>query len=126
MIRGNLTEGRYVVLEMNGYALTDSHGTLTATKATSQHNSKAQRFVMYQSDDQFSIKGVPSGKYITGSGSSKLSSQKSAGSFTITDVGNGSGYTVQTGGKYLSISGGKVTTSSSPQNFMLYSVTYNN
>lgn len=31
-VRGQLTEGRYLTFEVNGYALTNSHGKLVATK----------------------------------------------------------------------------------------------
>jgi len=37
-VRGDLTEGRYLTFEMNGFALANVNNQLTFTKATAQHN----------------------------------------------------------------------------------------
>lgn len=130
-VRGELSEGRYLTFEMNGYALTDANGKLTATKATSTHNSASQRFVVYEANATlpvFTIKGAQSGNYSTATEEMKTSSPSLAGSFQILDMGNGTGYSVQQvkGGKYLSISkSGAVQLGKTAAGFSLFSVTYN-
>lgn len=111
-VRGQLTEGRYLVFEMNGYALTSSSGILAASKASSKHDTKSQRFVISGSAGKFSLKSVD-GSAISGD-------------YTITDMGNGEGYSVQNSkGQYLAINKkGKVTMAKSATGFAVFSVTY--
>lgn len=116
-VRGQLTEGRYLVFEMNGHALAYVNGTLCASKATSKHNDKSQRFVIHASGSTFTMTSATNGSSVFASSST---------SFTFNDMGNGKGYSILVGGKYLSISKGKVSTSSSPTaGFSVFSVTYN-
>ncbi|KAF2482894.1 putative non-hemolytic phospholipase C precursor [Neohortaea acidophila] len=131
-VRGELSEGRYLTFEMNGYALTDTNGKLTATKATSTHNTASQRFVVYEANSTlpvFTIKSAQSVNSTTATVQNKKSSAPSlAGSFQILDMGNGTGYSVQqvTGKKYLSINkNGAVQLGKAPAGFSIFSVTYN-
>lgn len=120
-VRGQLTEGRYLTFEMNGYALTASNSTnstnstLIATKATAKHDSKAQRFVIHQSGSSFTITAAPSGSAIYNNTS-----------FTIKDRGNGKGYILKRGdGQYLAIDkSGHVAFQKSSASFSIFSVTY--
>lgn len=121
-MRGNPTEGRYLTFEMNGQALTNSHGRLTASRASSSHNSKAQRFVLHESDSQFSISSTVDNSTISGT---SLKKGGNAATFTISDMGNGKGYTIESRGQYLSIDRkGRVTMSRSPAGFSVFSVSY--
>lgn len=121
-VRGNPTEGRYLTFEMNGQALTNSRGHLTASRATSSHNSKAQRFVLHQSGSQFSISSAVDDSTVSGT---NLRKGGDAATYTISDLGNGKGYTIQSKGQYLSVDRrGRVSTSRFPAAFTIYSVSY--
>ncbi|KAF2162659.1 hypothetical protein M409DRAFT_58074 [Zasmidium cellare ATCC 36951] len=123
-VRGNPTEGRYLTFEMNGQALANSNGRLTASRASSSHNSKAQRFVLHQSGSQFSISSAVDNSTVSGT---SLRKGGNAATYTISDLGNGKGYTVQSRGQYLSVDWrGRVSTRRSPAAFTLYSVSYDN
>jgi phospholipase C len=113
-VRGQLTEGRYLVFEMNGYALASSSGTLTATKATSSHNTKSQRFVISGSASKFTLRD----------GNGKAMS--SSANYTIVDMGNGEGYSVKNPtGQYIAINKqGKVMMEKTAKGFATFSVTY--
>ena len=114
-LRGNPTEGRYLVFEMNGFALTNKDGRLASTKATGQHESKAQRFVLHQKEAQFTITSAVDGKSVKGFDSK----------YTIVDLGNGGGYTLQSWGEYMSIDQeGSLQGVTEPVGFEVFSVTY--
>ena len=134
-MRGMLTEGRYLVFEMNGYTLTSPSSTssgkksckMTATAATSQHDDIAQRWVGWVEEvgsDQFSFSSANNDCYITAAG--KLSSTSPGALYTVAFEA-GSGYSLQSSpGEYLSItSTGAVMMTSSASYFSTYSVTYN-
>lgn len=108
-VRGELTEGRYLVFEMNGFALSRSKGALVVSKATENHDDKAQRFVLSGSAGKFALSGVD-------------------GTFTIADMGDGAGYSIKNGdGQYLGINKkGRVTMGKSAKGFTTFSVTYDN
>ncbi|KUL88089.1 hypothetical protein ZTR_04075 [Talaromyces verruculosus] len=129
---GSLTEGRYLTFEYNGYALTNpaSKGKVTATKATSKHDSKNQRWVIHGSDGTFQISSALDGRFIGKNGTLVAASEqaKSAANFEITFEA-GKGYSVQySGGKYLTIkSNGKVdAAANSAVDYEVYSVSYHN
>ena len=84
-VRGQLTEGRYLVFEMAGYALSSSGGQLMASRATSKHNTKSQRFVINGSAGKFTLKDA-SGKAVS-----------SSAEYAISDMGNGEGYRLPLG-----------------------------
>lgn len=134
---GSLTEGRYLTFESNGYALTNPGSTkgkgtdaLTATKTTSKHDSKNQRWVIHSSNGTFQISSALDGQFIGKKGTLVAASQqaKSAANFEITFEA-GKGYSVQySGGKYLTIkSNGKVDAeANSGVEYDVYSVSYHN
>ncbi|KAK5687882.1 hypothetical protein LTR17_026681 [Elasticomyces elasticus] len=104
-VRGQLTEGRYLTFEMNGYALTSARGKLAASKATSKHNSKAQRFVIHQSGSKYAIVSAFDGTSVSGPGSMRPGRYSAAATkFTSTDLANGQGYAVKANnGQYLTV-----------------------
>jgi len=107
-VRGQLTEGRYLVFEMNGYALTNtSRNFLSTTKASAQHDSKAQRFVLTQL--------TSGGNTFTGI----------SGTLTINDLGSGLGHSLMNAeGAYLTIgSNGRISYTLKPAGFSVFSVT---
>nr|POE72047.1 non-hemolytic phospholipase c [Quercus suber] len=114
-VRGQLTEGRYLVFESSGYALSSANGVLSTSTSTAKHDTKSQRFVIHSvRSNKFSLTGA--------------ADSKSVGTYTVTDLGNGQGYTLQgSNGQYVSITGaGQVTTSSTATKFQVFSVTYAN
>lgn len=115
-LRGNPTEGRYLTFEMNGYALANVNDELVASKATTSHNSEAQRFVLHQTGSKFFVTSALDGKTVSG-----LSDM-----YTIVDLGDGQGYTFETSkGQYLAIDGrGQVQMGESAAGFAVFSVTY--
>lgn len=130
---GSLTEGRYLTFEYNGYALTNPAPTkdkVTATKTTSKHDSKNQRWVIHGSDGTFQISSALDGRFIGKNGKLVAASEqaRSAANFEITFEA-GKGYSVQySGGKYLTIkSNGKVDAeANSAVDYEVYSVSYHN
>lgn len=70
-MRGALTEGRLVVFEMSGYALTNAGGSSTdfsATPATANHSGSSQRWIMHSLVDggnTFTASSAVDGKYIS-------------------------------------------------------------
>lgn len=115
-LRGNPTEGRFLTFEMNGYALAREGRSLVASKATSSHSTKAQRFVLHQKKTGFTITSAVDGKSLKGL----------TDTYTIVDLGNGKGYTMQDHkGHYVSIDRtGKISTGTTPLGFAVFSVTY--
>lgn len=118
-VRGQLTEGRYLTFEMNGFALTAGGSNVSATKATSTHNTKSQRFVLNQlaaGSNQFTVTSALTGKQV--------------GTYTLNDLGFGNGYTMQSAnGQFVSIGkNGQVAYSSKActTGFSIFSVTYSN
>jgi phospholipase C len=127
-VRGALTEGRYLVFEMNGYALSNSgNGKASASTATSQHEQNSQRWVVHQlqqSSNIFNVSSAVDGTFIASDGS-LTSDQSSAAALTIQDLGNGKGYTVLGSSGYLFIgANGTLTWSAASSGFSLVSVTY--
>jgi phospholipase C len=130
-VRGDLTEGRYLTFEMNGYALTNSgRGTthVSSSKVTDRHDSKSQRWVIHQVGDQtgnsFIISSAVDGQYIAYL-QGLTPSADLAQTYSISDLGNGQGYTLQTGSLFLEIdSDGLVLDTTGGQGFSIFSVTY--
>ena len=137
-VRGYLTEGRYLVFEMNGYALTNagSNATdITGTLATAEHSSINQRWVVHatggtaldggEGSGTFFISSAVDGRYIADH-TSLDKAPNGAETYMITDLGNGGGYTlVKENGKYLSIeTDGTIGIYGTPSGFSVFSVTY--
>jgi phospholipase C len=135
-VRGYLTEGRYLVFEMNGYALTNAgtHASdITATRATADHRSPNQRWIIHatggtaleggEGSGTFTISSAVDGRYVA---EHSLAKEKGAQTYTIADMGNGKGYSLKAkNGKYLGIGrDGRVDTDKTPSGFAVFSVTY--
>ncbi|KAF2103100.1 putative non-hemolytic phospholipase C precursor [Rhizodiscina lignyota] len=126
-VRGALTEGRYLVFESRGFALTNSGGKVTSSRATAKHNSIQQRWVLHQQgegdSDVFTIQSAKDGSYVS-KGWKLSKSSKSAITVTIQDQGNGKGYTLKTGSQPLSIDSWGRISAGKGSGFSIFSVTY--
>jgi phospholipase C len=141
---GYLTEGRYLTFELFGFALTNPSsnphglGLVSASRATSNHESKNQRWVIHYSQGEesgiFQISSALDGRYI-GVGGILLPTiqQDLAADFKVTFLGNGQGYTIQYAlpdqSTHLSIhKNGKFDDKGKAENmklgFQIFSVTY--
>jgi phospholipase C len=127
-VRGALTEGRFLVFEMNGFALSNTKGTFATSKATPTHDTKAQRWVVHQSapgSTQFQFSSAFDGTFVTADGKCDIAAK--AVTLNVTDLGNGRGYALYTSSGYLSIDwSGQVCWSKHAVGFGVFSVTYNN
>ena len=128
-VRGDLTEGRYLVFEMNGFALTNAGNLITATPATSEHNTKCQRWIVHQlvlGTPQFTISSALDGHFINSDGK-LVAGNETAVVMTIKDLGNGKGLAISDRNNgYLFIdSSGHVGWAKKMIGFSTYSVTYN-
>jgi phospholipase C len=129
-VRGYLTEGRYLVFESNGYALTNSQGSgneIEVTEATSSHRSINHRWVLHattQEGTTFKISSAVDSSYVAQDGSLS-DSASDAETYNIVYVG-GSQYTLQKGdGTYLNIAtDGSLTSGQQAIPYSIYSVTY--
>ncbi|TVY16834.1 Phospholipase C 3 [Lachnellula arida] len=137
-VRGYLTEGRYLVFEMNGYAVTAGPNAtdITGTEATSDHRGKNQRWVVHATGGTATGGGQGSGTFVLSSAAdgrfladhtSLARDRSGAETYTIADMGNGKGYSLmKENGKYLSIStnGTIDIVSGGAEGFQVFSVTY--
>ncbi|RDL29995.1 uncharacterized protein BP5553_10622 [Venustampulla echinocandica] len=129
-MRGSVTEGRYIVFELSGYALTNpgkSAGSLIGTKATVKHEDIAQRWVVHslvQGGNSFTISSAEDGRYI-GVHTELIGSSKGAETYTLEFV-HSKGYSLQKeDGKYVMVdSDGQVQITSDAAYWRAYSVTY--
>jgi phospholipase C len=135
---GYLTEGRYLVAEKGGYALTNSgkRNYVTVTPATEKHESKHQRWVIHYTSDPeseiFTISSALDGRWLGARGVLLDSHQASdAAPVRITFLGNGLGYAVQyvNGNQYIDVDQVghlKIATEKRvpDRGFKLFSVTY--
>lgn len=109
---GYLTEGRYLVLEKGGSALTNSgkRDHLTVTPATPKHEAKSQRWVIHYTADPeseiFTISSALDGRWLGARGVLLDSDQaRDAEPVRITFLGNGLGYALQyvNGNQYIDV-----------------------
>jgi phospholipase C len=129
VVRGALTEGRYLTFEMRGYALANSGGDdFIATKARPAHDDTSQQWVLYALDPDdagttFVISSAKDGRYI-GSHTSLVNHVTGAETYTIGFVA-GWGYSLQKeNGNYVTIDrGGNVQITSQVVYFGVFSVT---
>lgn len=99
---GYLTEGRYLVFEKFGQALTNAGNAsqISTSRAHPEHREKSQRWVIHYSGDEesqlFHIASALDGKWI-GSHGQLLGSDRrqDAADIQITFLGNGQGYSLQ-------------------------------
>eukprot|EP00918_Siedleckia_nematoides_P064146 GHVU01139496.1.p1 GENE.GHVU01139496.1~~GHVU01139496.1.p1 ORF type:complete len:622 (-),score=41.72 GHVU01139496.1:28-1893(-) len=126
-MRGQLTEGRYIVFEQAGLALTNSGSkpaqSFAVTAATAQHSDPKLRWVVHQLEaggDQFTISSAVDGKVVA-SQSSGIGSEV----FTVGFV-PGKGYSLGVQNvKFVGVSsGGNVGMSTAVSYWKAFSVTY--
>jgi phospholipase C len=129
-MRGALTEGRYIVFEFGGYALTNAGKPatdFTATKTTTSHSDVAQRWVVHALDvrgNGFLISSARDGRYI-GAHTGPINDASGAETYTVQFV-TAEGYALKKGnGKYVTVDGnGNVQIVGDASYFKAYSVTY--
>ncbi|CAG8959840.1 hypothetical protein HYFRA_00001749 [Hymenoscyphus fraxineus] len=129
-MRGALTEGRYLVFELNGYAITNTgkpFTDFTASKATSKHDDISHRWVFHTLQDggtTFTISSAVDGRYI-GSHTGLVDSSARAEKYTVSfAVGKGYSFRKENG-KYVTIDAtGSVQITSEAAYFRALSVTY--
>lgn len=138
---GYLTEGRYLVFEKDGVALTNPSanangtGQVTVSRATKDHRSKNQRWVIHYTRGEesgiFKVSSALDGRYIGAEGRLLPSSQQAqAADVRISFLGNGNGYTVQyadTNSSVVDVGNEGVVTNDArnkPTGFKIWSVSY--
>ena len=124
-IRGALTEGRYLVFEMEGVALTNSgSGNVTISPVTAKHESLEQRWVVHVEEvgsNKFKITSAVDGQYLKSQG---VLSSEVGGLYTVIFEA-GKGYALQNKcGKYLVAGAEGVEYSREIKYWKTYSVTY--
>lgn len=135
---GSLTEGRYLVLEKSGSALTNNarKDLLTATSATALHDSKSQRWVIHYTSNEesgiFTMSSALDGHWL-GPAGTLVAQPANAAQVRISFLGNGHGYTLQyvSTGEYIDIGAkGDLKMDSAQQapsqGFTIFSVSYHN
>jgi phospholipase C len=137
-MRGNLTEGRYVTIESNGFALTNpfasnSSGAIGTSSVSEGHEDIKQRWVVHQLDvendgNEFYISSVLDERYLRNVRGEVglVVGVTTAQAFVVSFSGNGAGYSFQAGdGTWLSIdSSGGCGTGQAKTCFQLFFVTY--
>jgi phospholipase C len=137
-VRGYLTEGRYLVLEKAGAALTNKlkSSSLTTSRASELHNFKAQRWILHyhggEESGLFLISSALDGRWLGTRGRMHISDNKAdAEPMRIKFRGNGKGYYVQYAktGEYIDVNHvGKLEIRDSwnvpPRGYTIFSVSY--
>ncbi|KAF2084809.1 phospholipase C [Saccharata proteae CBS 121410] len=132
-VRGQMTEGRFLVFEMNGRALSNpGSGTLKTSAATADHADPAQRWVLHLVDAgtstarSFNVTSARDGRYL-GNDGRLVTDVAEAHTHEISDLGDGRGYSlcdVVAGGQCLAIGlGGEVEWFERAEGFGVWSVT---
>lgn len=129
-VRGLLTEGRFLVLENSGKALTASdcsqNSAVSVSAATAQHEQAKQRFMVHQIDpykNDFTI--TCSGDSYICKGGTLCNDSSGAIKFTIDFVpSSGHSFYNSEDGTYLGIQGGNLGFSAARQYWKLFSVSY--
>lgn len=131
-VRGDLTEGRYLVFETSGFALTNpGNGALrmSSTPVSEEHEDVRQRWIIHrvgeESGDWFVIQSAVDGRYVTYL--QGLTSWRAlAETYRISDLGDGKGYRLRPSGFLsLGVDGrGGVLQKMKGERFSVFSVTY--
>ena len=127
--RGDLSEGRYLTFEANGFALSSNGHRLSASKSSDEHNKDDQLFVIHWQgkdprDNRFRISTKDKSRYIT-SGLRFTTNSNKAAQFALVDQGNGKGYTIteSRSNKQLSITKDGKVAHANEASFKIFSVT---
>ena len=105
-VRGHLSEGRFLVFEAWGHALTYAHGKLHTTHAAPHHDGQHTAFVLHwqgSAPNDFSFKlATPSRHFLTHD--LALTDNEDDGVVVgIYDLGNGAGHQIEHDGRKLSV-----------------------
>lgn len=98
-VRGNITEGRYLVFEKDGQAITNLNGSLGLSSASSTHDAREQRWIVTyvgnpgNANHEFIVSSAVDGSYVNVNGT-MVTKVGSAASASIAYVGNGAGHTL--------------------------------
>ncbi|KAK9438411.1 Phosphoesterase [Metarhizium brunneum] len=125
-IRGKLTEGRYLVLEMGRYALASADKVVTG-KACGRHDSKSQRWVVHVEElggTRFKVSSGESGKYVC-AGLALCSDKCKAIVFDVRfKPGRGYSFAVRDGEYLVADDRGELSLNGSSAYWTIYSVSY--
>lgn len=131
-MRGYVTEGRWLVFESNGYALTnpsDGKKQFKPTPATAQHETLAQRWVVHSLAEEgtlFNVTSAVDGKYLSQHNTLSIS-VTGAEIYNITYIGNSQYVLQKENGDYTNIQpDGTLEFSPTPIPYKIWSVTYHN
>lgn len=123
-MHGALTEGRFIVFEQGGWALTSGGKDFQASKATATHNDANQRFVVHalvEGGNIFTISDSKDGKYC----GSEDGTANGAETYRVTYVAGNRYALMKATGTFVAIdTKGDVHTSAEASYFKAYSVTY--
>jgi phospholipase C len=130
LMRGYMTEGRWLVFESNGHALSnpsDDTKQFEATAATANHETLAQRWVVHALTEEgtlFNITSAVDGKYLS-QHNSLSDSVTGAEIYNITYIGNSQYVLQKENGDYTNIqSEGTLEFVPTPIPYTIWSVTY--
>ncbi|KAK3940216.1 putative phospholipase [Diplogelasinospora grovesii] len=132
-VRGQLTEGRYLVLEWGGQALVNlgvGSSAVASARATRTHSDKNQRWAAHVNElggNRFRFSSALDGRWITDDAGLTADASK-AGSFAVVFApGKGYGLQGSASGKWLAVpADGKIGWNSNPAHWQIFSVTYHN
>ncbi|KAG0647116.1 Phosphatidylcholine-hydrolyzing phospholipase C [Hyphodiscus hymeniophilus] len=131
LMRGYLTEGRWLVFESNGYALSNPANDkkqFEATAATGGHEALAQRWVAHSLNEEgtlFTITSAVDGTYLS-QHNSLSTSASGAETYNVTYIGNSQYVLQKENGDYTNIGpDGVLAFVSKPTPYKIWSVTYN-
>ncbi|KAJ4156123.1 hypothetical protein LMH87_001336 [Akanthomyces muscarius] len=99
-MRGQLTEGRYVVFEADGFALTNLGGIVGISSGNRKHDKIEQRWILHSLADygnQFYLQSAKDKEYIR-AGGTLTSDKNKAQTLTIDYHADTAGYTLKAGG----------------------------
>lgn len=130
-LRGQLTEGRYLVLESSGYALTNPGRWLSdkviVSNATANHEFVAHRWIAHVAQlggDRFSLQSAGDRRFLCNDGS--LCADEQSADLFVVRFFPGKGYTWarKDRGDYLAVVDGRFTLANEAAYWAIFSVSY--
>lgn len=131
-VRGRLTEGRYLTVEMDGMALANAGSSVGATSANARHDTLSQRWILHAvngdqsaTNSKFYLQSAADKQYI-GEAGALTEDMGQAQAFTITYTANGATHSLSADGtSFVAISGSQVQWNAAAGKVKVFSVTYN-
>ncbi|GJN83034.1 hypothetical protein PLIIFM63780_006580 [Purpureocillium lilacinum] len=131
-VRGKITEGRYLVFEMDGYALTNPgrcrpDGGATVTKVSKGHARDLQRWIVHAvqiGGDDFTLESAVDNRFICAGG--KMCKDKQDAIVFTLGFEPSKGHTIKSkaSSKYVSVADKKLTLEGSLSHWATFSVSY--